>query len=359
MTGGESAIPILDVRDGGLEAYAEQCRARALSLRDSCLASFPHALVPFIPALDRAARHWLARSCSPYVPEIARIAETLGFPGTWLLNCSYQWGCTALARDEDGAPWLARTLDWPFAGLGRNADVIRAQGLAGDYFSVTWPGYCGVLTAMAPSRFAACVNQAPMRRRTSHPWLRLYDMAANGFNTWANIRHIPPDQLLRAVFETCETYSDARSKLENTPVARPVIYTLAGCEAGERCVIERTETGFVTRENDTSAANDFVPARPMWEARMAANYFLTLPSAEAAARCAARRGALAGWGGELSRGHFGWVMPPVLNPYTRLAVAMCPARGILRAAGYEMTGADLPKQVTDECELHAAAGKVQ
>src|SRR5436305_12074278 len=27
-------------------------------------------------------------------------------------------------------------------------------------------------------RFAACVNQAPLKRRTSHPWLRPYDMAA-------------------------------------------------------------------------------------------------------------------------------------------------------------------------------------
>src|SRR5437867_11470090 len=72
-----------------------------------------------------------------------------------------------------------------------------AQGIAGDYFSVTWPGYAGVLTAMAPLRFAACLNQAPMWRRTHHPWLRLYDIAANGLHTWANVRDIPADQLLR------------------------------------------------------------------------------------------------------------------------------------------------------------------
>jgi hypothetical protein len=143
----------------------------------------------------------------------------------------------------------------------------------------------------------------------------------------------------------------AKAMLETTPVARPVIYTLAGCAPGERCVIERTETGFTTREDDTSAANDWVPGRPMWEARMAANYFLTLPSAEAAARCAARRDELAGWDGELSRGDFAWVRPPVLNPYTRLAVEICPALGLLRVAGYEMTGADLPEQVTAVCEV--------
>ena len=53
------------------------------------------------------------------------------------------------------------------------------RGDCGDFFSVTWPGYVGALTAMAPRRFAACVNQAPMRRRTAHRWLRAYDFAAN------------------------------------------------------------------------------------------------------------------------------------------------------------------------------------
>jgi len=42
-------------------------------------------------------------------------------------------------------------------------------------------------------------------------------------------------------------------------------YTLIGCAPGERCVIERTEKGFETREKETSAANDWVPSRPMWE----------------------------------------------------------------------------------------------
>ena len=70
---------------------------------------------------------------------------------------------------------------------------------------------------------------------------------------------MPPDQLLRQTFETCGDYCAARRMLETTPVARPVIFMLVGCRANERCVIERTETGFVTREDDTCAANDWVP----------------------------------------------------------------------------------------------------
>jgi hypothetical protein len=345
------AIPVADLRDGGPLRHARESYAQARALRDDCFAFFPRVAAPLMPVLDWAARRWLSRSCSPYVPEIAQIAATLGFPGVWLLNGSYQWGCTALAREEEDAPWLARTLDWPFAGLGRHAEVARLQGEAGDYFSVTWPGYAGVLTAMAPHRFAACINQAPLWRRTEHPALRLYDIAANALRTWSEIRHIPPDQLLRRAFESCDGYAAARRMLETTPVARPVIYTLIGCVLGERCVIERTEEDFITREDQASVANDWVPHRPGWEARIAATHILTLPSAEAEAQNVARREALANWPGLLSHGGFDWVTSPVLNPYTRLAVAMSPARACLRVVGYEAQDAGMPRRATQICEV--------
>jgi hypothetical protein len=58
------------------------------------------------------------------------------------------------------------------------------------------------------------------------------------------------------------------------------------------------------------------------------------------------------------------VTPPVLNPYTRLAVAMNPSQAILRVTGYESGDADLPQPVTqvwlqergrDEVVVSAAA----
>ena len=195
-------------------------------MRDACLEFFPAAAKPLVPALDWASRRWLGRSRSPYVAEIARIAEALNFSGIWLLNASYQWGCTARAVEQDGAPWLLRTLDWPFKGLGRHIAVARMRGAGGDFFSVTWPGYVGALTAMAPGRFAASINQAPMWRRTRHRWLRPFDFAANALKIWRRIDLMPPDQLLRQAFETCEDFAAARRLLETTPVARPVIFTL-------------------------------------------------------------------------------------------------------------------------------------
>jgi len=80
------AIPVLDLRDGGPVRHAERNVAAARALRDACLAFFPPAALPLMPALDTVARRWLARSRSPYLPEIARIAEALGFAGVWLLN---------------------------------------------------------------------------------------------------------------------------------------------------------------------------------------------------------------------------------------------------------------------------------
>jgi len=344
-------IPIMDLRDGGPPRHAQQSADKALALRDACLGFLPRAMLPLVPILDSVSRHWLARSSSPYLPEIAQIAGTLGFSGVWLLNASYQWGCTSLAREENGVPWLLRTLDWPFPGLGRYAEVAHMQGPAGDFFSVTWPGYVGALTAMAPSRFAACVNQAPMRRRTAHPYLRAYDFAANAFAIWRSEALTPSDQLLRRTLELCADYRAARHMLETTPVARPVIYTLVGCAADERCVIERTETDFVTREHETCAANDWVPCRPGWEGRIGTRRFLSRSFADAANQSRARRDTLRDWDGILAAPSFDWVREPVLNPYTRLAVAMCPASGLLRVVGYDKTDAIVPEPVTLMCEI--------
>jgi hypothetical protein len=348
------AIPIIDIRDGGPPQHAQQSEMQARALRDACLGIFPRTLLKALPLFDAAARGFLKRSRSPYLHEIAQIAEILDVPGVWLLNASYQWACTSLARVEDGVPWLVRTLDWPFRGLGRHAEVAQMRGSGGDFFSITWPGYVGVLTAMAPFRFAACINQAPMRRRTTHPWLRPFDLAMNTISSLGGTGRMPPDQLLRHTFEVCGDYASARRMLENTPVARAAIYTLIGCDPGEICVIERTETGFVSREADTSAANNWVPERPRWEGRIGTRRFLTGSFADAASHSQARRDSLAAWRGSLAERSFGWVRVPVLNPYTRLAISLCPGRGILRAMGYDTTGAERPEPVTQLCEIALA-----
>ena len=79
--------------------------------------------------------------------------------------------------------------------------------------------------------------------------------------------------------------------------------------------------------------------------------FLNCSFAEAARLSRARRDALAQWSGSITGSGFDWLREPVLNPYTRLAVAMNPARGVLRAVGYDITGGLLPVPVTQISEL--------
>jgi hypothetical protein len=345
-------IPVVDIRDGGTLRHAREGEARARALRADLLSWFPLLSRPLMPVLDFFARRWLVRAGSPYVEEIKAIATLLGFPGIWFLNNSYQWCCTALARDEGAVPWLARTLDWPFPGLGRHVEIAHMRGPAGDFYNVVWPGYVGALTALAPGRFAAALNQAPLRRRTHGRFLRLYDLGANTLATVLHVRDIPPDQLLRRAFETCRSYTEARRFLESTPVARPVIFTLAGCKPGERCVIERTEREAYTRDNETVAANDWHNATTQWEARVGGSKLLASTFEDAAENSRSRCESLANWRGSIARDSFAWIAPPVLNPFTRLAVEMCPATGVLRAIGYEIPpGGEMPEPATLQTDI--------
>ena len=135
-------------------------------------------------------------------------------------------------KAADG-PVLRRTLDWPFPGLGRLVEVTRQRGAAGDFLNVTWPGFAGVLTAVAPGRFAASINQAPMRRRTSSGLAAVARLRAErprGLLAPAAGRR--PSICLRIAFETCARRStrpaavSRRRRLRgrccsSSPAARP------------------------------------------------------------------------------------------------------------------------------------------
>jgi hypothetical protein len=125
---------------------------------------------------------------------------------------------------------------------------------------------------------------------------------------------------------------------------------LVGCAYGERCVIERTQDGFATRDYNTGSANDWLRSQPLWEARVGPEALFTRTFEEAAENSRTRRKHLEAWPRPFV-GDFDWVSPPVFNSQTRLAVEICPATGVLRATGYERTeGQELPEPVTATCE---------
>ena len=69
------------------------------------------------------------------------------------------------------------------AGSGAQSRVRTCVGRAGGPFVVlTWPGYTGVLQVMAPGRFCAALNQAPMRISSGLYYL---DWASGRRRVWA------------------------------------------------------------------------------------------------------------------------------------------------------------------------------
>jgi hypothetical protein len=308
-------IPLIDVGPGGALKLlaAERVRAEAL-----LAISRRNYTGPALGIGDSLSRKWLERSGNPYRAQIFAVADALGIAGAVMLNLSFEWTCTTgAARSPDGdGNRMLRVLDWRLPGLGRHVVVAREEAPAGVFYNVTWPGAIAVLTAMAPGRFSAAINQAPMRQ---HGLTLIGDWAVNRFKVWHSTS-LPPAHLLRQVCETARTYHDARRMLVETPLCLPVLFTLSGLAADESCVIERTETGAVVHEGAQACANQWrsahlsgrVRGRDNPERRTLMEGTLTAPVAG-----------------------FEWVTPPILNRFTRLAVQANAAQGTLGAVGYE------------------------
>jgi hypothetical protein len=316
-------IPLVDIRGYTPLELLFLYRSRARFLAESAAKTIGSASAAwrlFIPAFDRASHRWLKKSNNPYLQEMELIAGAVGVPGTFALNTCFEWGCTSGVWPGEGGPLLRRVLDWPFPSLGENTVVAHQSGIAGDYFNVTWPGFSGILQAMAPGRFAAALNQAPMRKHgagLAGDWLL-------GRVQVGRTPALPPSHLLRLAFETARDYAATQSMLCMTPLAVPAIYTLSGKHAGEGCVIERTENGYSVRPlagGKVCATNQFEspPAdagqgwrpRPI-DSRSRLQYALAIPSRSAG---------------------FSWFTPPIANVNSRLAMTADAAAGTLTVLG--------------------------
>ncbi|MGA8172945.1 MAG: hypothetical protein WB816_19240 [Methylocystis sp.] len=338
-------IPLLDVRDGGPVAHTRARVAAAVALREACLAPVPRwSRHVCLSSIDHIAKKWLRSSVSTYGEDLEHVARILEFPGALTLNMSYLFACTtSAATSPSGAPLLRRSLDWPFHGLGRCVEIAWQSGPAGEFYNVTWPGAVGVLSAMAPGRFCAVINQAPMRRRTRGLIGLPYDAAVNLGNALMREDGWPPDHLLRRAFETCASFEDAIALLSREPLARPAIFTITGARPGQLAVVERTEREALVVRGPVTVANDWQTPREGWNGRMG--------FANNEARKAAMRGFTPG--GPVFR----WAVPPVLNPTTRLVVEMSASgEGELRARGYEAASWNsLPSPATKDFRLDRAS----
>jgi len=283
---------------------------------------------------DRLGRTWLKRNVTPYAETMEEVASHTPAPGAISLNLSYDFGCTTATGPDPIGPGnrMLRTLDWPLDGLGRELAVAHHQGSAGPYYDVTWPGFVGVVTAMAPERFSVAINQPPARR---HSPLFLVDAVINRRLAWRQTA-IPPVHLLRRVCETCSTFEEARHMLTTTPISIPAFFTISGLEPNEGCVIERTETDARVHSAPFSISNHWLDVdMPGWDrGNDSLGRLLQMNDL--------RDGAT---------NDFNWVKPPILNETTRLAVVANAAQGALHVRGYEANASGSAEPVTTDFRI--------
>jgi len=315
-------IPLADIRGGTsldlLRLYPDKARALARAATNTFGFASRAAGALALPLGDRASRNWLQRAGNPYLAEIDALAELLKIRGVYFLNVCFEWGCTGGVWRGEGGPVMRRVLDWPFPDLGTSMVVAHQSGRAGDFYNITWPGLAGSFQGMAPGRFAAAINQAPMRMR-----------GAGYAGDWLKSRirvkgeaGLPPAHLLRLVLESAPDYSTARTMLCETRIAVPAIFLLSGAGADEGCIVERTETDWALRRLEGDAvcvANHFeTPIEgPGWRAR----------PIDSAGRAAAARAL------QRNEDGFAWFKPPIANVNSRLAFHANAASGVLALMG--------------------------
>lgn len=296
-----------------------QFRSRTIALLDEASRRYPQRL---LAALDSVSRAWLKRADPAHLAEVDAIAGVIGRPGAYFFSVNYEWGCTCrvMPSPDRTSARLIRVLDWMTPGLGRNLVCAKVSGApAGPFALLTWPGYTGVLQVVAPGRFAAALNQAPMR----HVVGAFYpDWVANRRRVWT-MPYPTPARLLRKVAEEAETFAAARRMLIDAPISTPAIFSIAGVGPGETAIVERTEHEAKVRDGAHVAANHFETAG--WGGRA--------------------RGIDSGGRARLMSGieavfdpSFPWLVPPILNDHTRIVLVADAREGRFIAQGYEATG---------------------
>jgi hypothetical protein len=349
-TAGVLDIPIVEV---GGSPSSDLCRhdlERARALVSEVLGPRCHPLLPYAAnLLDRLSHSWLVRQSNPYLGEIREAAAVLRRPGAYFLNTIYEWACsTSVAPDSAGGQCMIRVLDWGMPGLGRSALVARHRTAHGPFYSATWPGYAGVLTAMAPGRFSAAINQAPKMPVIG---FEVLDELVTRYRVTRSRDAVPGTHLLRRTFERAPDYASAVAMLadESVALAMPTLFSLAGTEPGEGCVIEafgreRRVHRSADAENGTlGVANQWLSPELRGKAR---NHAVGTGAATSTAENnRIRRAAVARLQSRDFRGAQD-LPEPVLNSHTVMVVVANPRRGEMQIEGLEVApGSILPRVV--------------
>ena len=334
-------IPLVDAgRSGALGLY-EAASGEVISLIVGALGA--HKLLGLAAPLgDRMSRRWLEQHDNPYLGEIAAVARAVGVPGVYLLNIVYEWACSTSVGPAPEGPGnrMIRVLDWGLPGIGKHLVIGRHASDHGGYLNVTWPGYAGILTAMAPGRFSAAINQAPRQAPTGLRWL---DEAIVHLAMYRRPGTIPAAHLLRKVFEEAPDYAAALAMLSEGAyeLAMPAIFTLSGAAPGEGAIVEAIGRKRIVTRSDKAqggiigVANDWLSPGLPGAARdnaLAWSTNTTVEANNAERRETACRLQLSPFAGVAD------LKPPILNGHTVLVASANAATGMLEVEALDQGG---------------------
>jgi hypothetical protein len=151
------------------------CLDRTTGIADwSCLGGCAEAVARVVGAFSRWGTTLVGRSLLPQLRQQAptlwreslRVAQTtrVAAQDVFAANAYYDMsglplGCTAFAVDSARGPIHAHCLDWDDGAKIAREFATPVRFVADDgrdvIVSSGWPGFLGVLTGMAPGRFAA------------------------------------------------------------------------------------------------------------------------------------------------------------------------------------------------------------
>lgn len=186
-----------------------------------------------------------------YWQEIESLADITSVPVGKILLCNGYYdlikpliGCTSFAFDTERGPIHARNLDWWSDNdlLSSSSILVNyVGGSLGNFSSVAWPGYNGVLSGFAPGRFAITLNAV---------------LSDDPFEI-----SIPISYEIRKAFETFSTFEEVVSHFQTTTLATDCLLLISGTQQNEMVVIERTPKRSATREakdGRISVANEYI-----------------------------------------------------------------------------------------------------
>ncbi|PHN03535.1 C45 family autoproteolytic acyltransferase/hydolase [Flavilitoribacter nigricans] len=152
-------------------------------------------------------------------------------------------GCTAFAVATEDQILHARNLDWWTDNnlLSKHSKIFEFTKDGQVIFkTVGWPGFIGALSGVKPGYFSLTLNAVSSKDPV--------EIAT------------PVSFLLRDVLAGANSYVEAKRQLETTTIASDCLLLLAGTEATEMAVIERTPKRSAVRRPDSdfiAVTNDY------------------------------------------------------------------------------------------------------